>query len=1263
MYKDLKKFNGSVMTAITLALFLSLFSADLFAATYYVDPNLGSDSNTGQSGSPKLTIAAGIAIMTGGDTLILNDGTYTGTKNMIGLVAPRQFPPSGIDAAHPTTIRAAHVGSAIIDANYTDIPFSNANQTPSYNLNGTLVSSAFIHVDGIHFRRGNVGVFEIKGHYHKITNCGFEDGQSPSSTAQLPIADIVGSDSSYVLFEDCWAWGKGRYGIYFGGSSPGVNNSIFRRCVVRQDDAAQGPIAGIMFYNGHDNLCQNCIVLDSTDTSASEHYGAFSATANYPSSAPSSLNNQVVGSIGLNNAKLYGYLPQMTIGTLSISNTVLWGNKYSGVDHSDNTTGVSSLNHMLIGANGSYGIQGNSGYLKSFIDVTNSIIPDNALYGIKTARTASYINTYGNGSGASGGATITNGITSNPFDSALKYLQRIEPGSNLKGAASDGGDIGANIVYQIGAPGSLYGDANWNTVTQNPLWPLANEAIWSAKIKSYTASGPGGNRGFAAVNTSTPLTDYIWGYLGNTVPPFNVQATSISGGVALTWNAASVNANLSGYKVYLGTSSGVYTVAGYQGGKDVGNVTSTVLNGLQGGQTYYIAVTTVDSQKGESGFSYEIAVNAGVNAADTIAPTISFSAPANNSTLTGIATVHVTAIDNVSVTKAELYIDGILEGTDSSSPYLFSLDTTKYSSGSHTLTAKAYDAALNIGQSVNLLVTVENDITPPTVALIAPVGGATIGGNLVVTANASDDVGVTRVDFYLNGVLRASGNTAPYGFNLDTSTLANGTYTFYAIANDAAGHVGESANVAVNLFNDTIAPSVSAFAIPATATTFVVSVSSFTATDNVGVTGYLITESAAAPTAAAGAWTTTAPTSFYFAGAGTRAAYAWAKDAAGNVSASRSASVTITLPDTTAPAVSSLTMPATATALSVSISGITATDNVAVTGYLVSENSTAPTAGAAGWSVTAPASFTFAGAGSRTAYAWAKDAAGNVSASRSASVTITVPDVAAPAVSTFGMPATATALSVSISGLTATDNVAVSGYLISESATAPVAGAAGWTATAPVSFTFAGSGTRTAYAWAKDAAGNVSASRSASVTITLADTTAPSVSAFALPATAATFAVPVSCFSATDNFGVTGYLITESATAPTAAAGAWTSSAPTSFTFAGTGSRTAYAWAKDAAGNVSASSSASILIDNRLPTIRSMSVNRGTSTVTIKASATDNIAVTKMQLYVDNSLQLQTASGSLSYIWAVTYKGTHTVTVKAYDAAGNVRSQSTSITK
>ena len=89
----------------------------------------------------------------------------------------------------------------------------------------------------------------------------------------------------------------------------------------------------------------------------------------------------------------------------------------------------------------------------------------------------------------------------------------------------------------------------------------------------------------------------------------------------------------------------------------------------------------------------------------------------------------------------------------------------------------------------------------------------------------------------------------------------------------------------------------------------------------------------------------------------------------------------------------------------------------------------------------------------------------------------------------------------------------------------------------------------------------------------------------------------------------------------------------------------------------------SLMVDNALPVIKSISLVRGSSTVTIKASATDNVGVVKMQLYVDNTLQLESPNGSLSCLWTVTYRGAHTITVKAYDAAGNVRSQSLSFYK
>ena len=192
---------------------------------------------------------------------------------------------------------------------------------------------------------------------------------------------------------------------------------------------------------------------------------------------------------------------------------------------------------------------------------------------------------------------------------------------------------------------------------------------------------------------------------------------------------------------------------------------------------------------------------------------------------------------------------------------------------------------------------------------------------------------------------------------------------------------------------DSTPPTVTDFTIPATADILAVPISSLSATDDVGVAGYLITESTAVPSATAAGWATTVPGSYTFTTAGTKTLYAWAMDAAGNVSASKNAFITIALPlppDTTPPTVTDFTVPATVTSPVVSITTFSASDNAAVVGYLITESGGVPLATAPGWSATAPTSYTFTTGGSKTLYAWAKDAADNISASKSAAVTVTV---------------------------------------------------------------------------------------------------------------------------------------------------------------------------------------------------------------------------------------------------------------------------------
>jgi hypothetical protein len=175
-----------------------------------------------------------------------------------------------------------------------------------------------------------------------------------------------------------------------------------------------------------------------------------------------------------------------------------------------------------------------------------------------------------------------------------------------------------------------------------------------------------------------------------------------------------------------------------------------------------------------------------------------------------------------------------------------------------------------------------------------------------------------------------------------------------------------------------------------------------------------------------------------------------------------------------------------------------------------------------------------------------------------------------PTVTAFTIPSTSPSLTTPITTFTATNNT---GYCVTT--TNSTAGCS-WTASAPASVTFGSAGTQTAYAWAKDAASDISAGVSATTTITLSgDTTPPIVTAFTIPSTSTSLAVPVTTFTATDNVGVTGYCVT---TTNSSSGCTWSGSAPTSISFSSAGAQKAYAWAKDAAGNISSSASASVTI-------------------------------------------------------------------------------------
>jgi chitodextrinase len=97
------------------------------------------------------------------------------------------------------------------------------------------------------------------------------------------------------------------------------------------------------------------------------------------------------------------------------------------------------------------------------------------------------------------------------------------------------------------------------------------------------------------------------------------------------------------------------------------------------------------------------------------------------------------------------------------------------------------------------------DLTPPTVSLSSPTSGATVSGASVsISASASDNVGISSVQFMLDGQNLGSPDTAsPYTLSWNSTQVGNGAHTLAAVARDAAGNQGTAASVTVTVNNQT----------------------------------------------------------------------------------------------------------------------------------------------------------------------------------------------------------------------------------------------------------------------------------------------------------------------------------------------------------------------------------------------------------------------------------------------------------------------------
>ena len=96
-----------------------------------------------------------------------------------------------------------------------------------------------------------------------------------------------------------------------------------------------------------------------------------------------------------------------------------------------------------------------------------------------------------------------------------------------------------------------------------------------------------------------------------------------------------------------------------------------------------------------------------------------------------------------------------------------------------------------------------SDTQVPTAQITSPANNGSVTGLVNVTATASDNVGVTAVDLFVNGVFESADHTAPYSLPLDTLALSDQEPQQLMVrAYDANGNVGTSSIVNVNVVHE-----------------------------------------------------------------------------------------------------------------------------------------------------------------------------------------------------------------------------------------------------------------------------------------------------------------------------------------------------------------------------------------------------------------------------------------------------------------------------
>ncbi|MEN3013414.1 MAG: glycoside hydrolase family 9 protein [Endomicrobiia bacterium] len=218
---------------------------------------------------------------------------------------------------------------------------------------------------------------------------------------------------------------------------------------------------------------------------------------------------------------------------------------------------------------------------------------------------------------------------------------------------------------------------------------------------------------------------------------------------------------------------------------------------------YLVRMLTTDTN-GQTAVAIEwINIDHTFSSSQNSYPQVKIVFPENNTSIQNNFEVRANITDYTSVAYAELWINGIFVSSKTSSPYNWLINISSFVVGS-TVSIKVVGVnILGLSSFDEIKIFISSSPLSEFIAdiiFVSPSSGSVVSRQVEINVNIISSSTISKVEFYIDGILKFTDTISPYIYLWNTLEISNGSHTITVYAYDFYGRVS-SKTISVEVLN------------------------------------------------------------------------------------------------------------------------------------------------------------------------------------------------------------------------------------------------------------------------------------------------------------------------------------------------------------------------------------------------------------------------------------------------------------------------------